>query len=312
MWRAAKAFLFLSLLLPVNLLLAGYEAGRDLGWLQAFFDKGIQSASAQYSEKTTDGQGDPGKFYQRSDYAIAFDFKTKTYTYNYTYEYRDLWAVLTLNESGMPPKQTARFVGSKISPWSLKDDVGTYREDYSRVLPNWFVFDDLDSIVGRQCMMNNPLPAITGIFYADEFKALKRLYKSATGRGETSGIWTCFDYDASGNVVEISRAYLQTLVPDQLLSSGMFSAYSIVIYNNAGESVFVDVLSSGDKAPLMEGASFRTAANKANIYNFELNSLLHKFVPELFSDPRELIRNYLVTLQTEADRELVRFETAGN
>jgi hypothetical protein len=319
MSRAAyRAFLLLLILLPVNLLFAGYEGRDDLGWLQVFFEKGIRSASAQYVEKSNVNPEDAEKIYQRSQYTIGFDFKTKVYTYNYSFEYSDLWSVLTRNEEGTPPKQTARFIGSKVSPWSLKDDVGTYSEVYTRTLPNWFVFDDLDSIVGRQCLMNNPLPAITGIFYADEFKALKRLYKSAMANGEVSGLWSCFDYDASGNVVEISRTWLQTLDAEQHISSGLFSSYSIVIYNNSGEAVFIDVLSSNENTPLMEGLCFRSGSppdagkNKASIYNFELNSLFHKFVPELVADPRELIRNYLEALQVQADRELMRFETAGN
>src|SRR5688572_2160513 len=102
---AYKALLFLPVVLPLNLLFAGDDAGRNLGWLQAFFEKGIQSASAQYSENTAIPGEPSDKFYQRSDYTVDFDFKTRTYTYHYAFEYRDKWEVLTGPGGGQPPKQ---------------------------------------------------------------------------------------------------------------------------------------------------------------------------------------------------------------
>ena len=48
---------------------------------------------------------------------------------------------------------------------------------------------------------------------------------------------------------------------------------------------------------------------KARIYNFEINAVLNKFVPELMANPEELIIDYLLALQKQYDCELSRFAT---
>ena len=295
--------------------MSGYsadESQKDLSWLNDFFSKGIQSANAHYSKLLESPKDKTEQFFKRSNYTVDFVFAEKKYTYSFIYEYRDFWSALTNNNLGNPPKQEINFVGSKITPWKNLDGIGTYREDFQKILPNWFVFDGLDSLMIKQCWMNNPLPPISGIFFADEFKTLKRIYKSAQSNGELEGLWSYFEFDGAGNVVGISQAYLYTLSAKSLTDEKNFEDYSIILRNNNDEAIFIDILTSAKLPLLLEGISIKHEERKINIYNFEINSLLHKFVPELMSDPRELIQLYLVELQKESDKGLTRFETTEN
>jgi len=285
------------------------ESQKDLVWLKDFFSKGIQSANANYSKLLDSPQDKTEQFFQRSNYSVDFVFAEKKYTYSFVYEYRDFWSALTNDNTSNPPAQTVNFVGSKITPWKNIDGIGTYREDFQKILPNWFVFDGLDSLMIKQCWMNNPLPPISGTFYSDEFKTLKRIYKQAQSNNETEGIWTYFEFDSDGNVVGISQTYLSTLSTKSLTDDKNFEDYSIILRNNEDEAIFIDILTNADKPLLLEGISIKYDQRKITIFNFEINSLLHKFVPELISDPRELIQHYLEELQKESYKGLTRFET---
>jgi len=307
-----KIEVFLIVCLIGNSVFAADDSQKDLSWLKDFFAKGIQSAEAQYSYLLDAPNDKSEKFYKRSSYSVQYSFAEKKYTYSFIYEYQDFWSALTNNNTTDPPKQEVRFVGSKINHWKMFEGIGSYSEEYEKILPNWFVFDDLDSLMIKQCMMNNPLPAITGIFYADELKALKRINKTALANNEYTGISSFFEFDKDGNVVEISRAHLGDLSPKSLNKDKNFEEYSILVRNNNNEVIFIDILTSARKPLLLEGISVKHEERKINIYNFEINSLLHKFVPELIADPRELIQSYLVELQKESDKGLVRFETTGN
>jgi len=288
------------------------ESQKDLSLLKDFFSKGIQSANANYSKLLDSPQDKTEQFFQRSNYTIDFVFAEKKYTYSFIYEYRDFWSALTNNNTSIPPKQEVYFVGSKITPWKNLDGIGTYREDFQKILPNWFVFDDLDSLMIKQCWMNNPLPPISGIFYSDEFKTLKRIYKQAQSNNETEGLWSYFEFDGAGNVIGISPAYLYSLNAKSLTGEKNFEDYSIILRNNADEAIFINILTNAKKPLLLEGISIKYDQRKITIFNFEINSLLHKFVPELISDPRELIQLYLEELQKESDKGLIRFETSEN
>ena len=291
---------------------AGEDGKNNLAWLRDFFAKGIMSAHAQYSQSIGADQNSSDNYFKRMSYSVDFIFAEKKYNYRFIYEYADSWSVLTNENTEAPPKQTEFFVGSEITPWREQDGVGSYREEFTKTLPNWFVFDDLDSIVILQCDIQNPIPPITGLFYADEFKALKRLRKTAVSNNQPEGIWTCFEYDESGNVAEISRVYLSALNSKNLLTHRLFEDYTITVRNNSNDAVFVDVLIGTNEHELLEGLCFRQGDKKVNIFNLEMNSLFHKFTPELVSDPRILIQLYLGELQKESTKCLDRFETSRN
>lgn len=303
---------FLLAFFFMNVSFSADDSQKDLTWLRIFFSKGIHSANAQYVNKLDAPNDKTEQFNQRSSYTVDFLFAEKKYNYSFIFEYRDFWSALTNNNTTNPPKQEVHFVGSKISPWKNLGDMGIYQEEFSKNIPNWFVFDDLDSLMIKQCWMNNPLPPITGIFYADEFKALKRIYKEAQANSKAAGIWSYFEFDAAGNVVGISPTYLYTLSETNLIDSKNFESYSILLRNNDDESIFIDILTSDKKPLLLEGISIRQDERKINIFNFEINSLMHKFVPELIFDPRDLIQEYLKELQKESDKALIRFETTEN
>jgi len=307
-----KISLFLFACLFMNVSFSADDSQKDLSWLNDFFSKGIHSANAQYAKKLDAPNDKTEQFFQRSSYTVDFLFAEKKYNYYFIYEYRDFWKALTNNNTTNPPKQEVRFVGSKVSNWKNLDDMGSYQEEYSKNIPNWFVFDGLDSLMIKQCWMNNALPPITGIFYADEFKALKRIYKEAQTNAQTDGIWSYFEFDAAGNVVGISPAYLYTLTATSLINDKNFESYSILLRNNDDESIYIEILTSSKKPLLLEGICIRHDNRKINIYNFEINSLLHKFVPELISDPRVLVQEYLEELQKESDKGLIRFEPTVN
>ena len=122
---------------------AADDSQKDLTWLRNFFSKGIHSANAQYVRKLDAPNDKTEQFYQRSSYTVDFLFIEKKYNYSFIFEYRDFWSALTNNNTTNPPKQEVRFVGSKISPWKNLDDLGIYQEEFSKNIPNWFVFDDL-------------------------------------------------------------------------------------------------------------------------------------------------------------------------
>jgi len=250
------------------------------------------------------------QFYQEMNYSVAFTAADKTYELRFSYEYRDDWNALTHGGSGQPPKQDVTFTGSKIQPWTSSNGLGVYSERYDRKIPNWLLFDPLDSILMMQVKMGNPLPSLTGMFYPDELKSLKKIHKES---GTSDGGLQCgFDYDAHGNVAELSHAYLAGFSTKKTRAVKKIEDYSLTIRNKNDDVVFLEVLTTSSKSPIMEGIQFSSGDKRCVVFNFELNRILNKFAPELVSDPERLLMDYILALQEISAKPFARFETTAS
>lgn len=287
---------------------AGDDSRFSYYWLNDFFSRGIKSAYAEY-EYVLDTAYQKSEYYSKTATSkIEFDFATKIYKYHYVFEYREDWAILTNQNSEAPPVQVEKFVGSKIESWKKVGDLGIYKEVFDRVLPNWLHFENLDSLMIDQAIFSNPLPVLSGIFNADEFKALKKIKKRDEAKGNSKGPWTCFEYDNASNVVEVSRQYLYSLKKENLTKNKKIVSSFISIRNYEDEIVFIEVLIPETYPAIIEGISVKFGDMKTKIYNFEINTLFSKFIPELVSDPNVLIAQYFKQIQVDYACDLSRFE----
>ncbi len=139
-------------------------------WITEFFQKGIMSAFAEYNLKLPPPQNPSPNYYKRMSYSVEYSRFTNTYSLRFVYEYRDDWNVLTDNGNHPPAQEQAFQNGSKIQPWSNSNGLGSYIEVYHRSIPNWIIFQNLDSLLIMQGKLGNPLPPLTGLFHADELK----------------------------------------------------------------------------------------------------------------------------------------------
>lgn len=302
---------FLSILLLISfctLVKAGDDSRFSYYWLNEFFSSGIKTAYAEYSYMRDTAAQESEIYSKNATTKIEFDFSTKVYSYQYNYEYKQDWASLTNQNTQQPPSQKEKFVDSKINHWMKVGDIGIYQEIFQREIPNWLHFDYLDSLFIDQAIFSNPLPVLSGIFNSDEFKVLKKIRKQNESKVETNGLWNCFEYDNSDNVVELSRHYLYTLNNHNLHKvKGIIDA-TISIRNYEDELVFIELLIPESYPAIIEGISVKYNDMKTKIYNFEINAVLNKFVPDLVADPKMLILDYLKQLQIDCDCDLSRFD----
>ena len=292
-----------------NYALAGDDSRFSYYWLNEFFSRGIKSAYAEYSYSSDTDSTQSENIFKNAVTKIEFDFVTKVYTQSYTYEYRQDWASLTNMGSSSPPIQKEKFVSSKVEPWKKVGDMGIYKEYYSKEIPNWLHFEYLDSLFIDQAIFGNPMPILSGLFYSDEFKALKKIRKRDDADSKNNALWNCFEFDNSNNVVEVSRQYLYTLSHKNLTKEKGISNSTMSIRNYEGDLIFIEILIPVEYPAIIEGISIKYNDMKARIYNFEINAVLNKFVPELMANPEELIIDYLLALQKQYDCELSRFAT---
>lgn len=281
-------------------------------WLYDFFSKGIQSAYAEYSMAITKPPGASDQYYEQMHYSIEYIAADKTYDLRYSYDYRDDWNILTHNGSIQPPRPASRYNGSRIQPWTNSNGLGIYSEKYERKIQNWLVFDDLDSLLMMHSKMGNPLPGISGIFFPDELKHLKKLYKESLTAGQEESVCKGFDFDHNGNVAGISRNYLTGFGTRKTNDIKNLESYTLSIRNQQEDVVFIEVLTHGSKYPMLEGLQFKCGDKKCVVFSFELNRLFCKFVPELVADPDYLITEYLHALQEATGKPLARFESTAS
>ena len=295
-----------------NLFAAETETG-NATWLYDFFSKGIQSAYAEYAIALPQPATASAHYYQHVNYSIEYVAAHRSYELRFIHECREDWNVLTHNGSVQPPRQAVYYTDSRIQPWTNSNGLGTYTEKYERKIQNWMVFRELDSLLMMQAKAGNPLPPLNGIFFADELKCLKKQYLKSTESSDEEGICKSFDFDHNGNVSGISRSYLMTFSTRKTATIKNLQDYTMSIRNNNEEVVFVDVLTTGSKNPVMEGLQFKSGDRKCAVFNFEINYLFSKFVPELVADPKQLINEYLLVLQESSAKPFARFEaTASN
>ncbi|MBI3135347.1 MAG: hypothetical protein HYZ14_11790 [Bacteroidetes bacterium] len=281
-------------------------------WLYDFFSGGIHSAYAEYAIALSPPINSSAQYYQQMSYSIGYIAAEKTYEMRFSYEYREDWSILTHNGSFQPPKQQVYFTGSKIQPWSNTNGLGIYAEKYDRKIQNWVVFENLDSILMMQSKAGNPMPPLSGIFFPDELKHLKRKYKEALASGTEDPLCRNLDFDHSGNVAGISQSYLMTFNNRKTNAVKNLDDYTLSIRNQNDDVVFIDILTTGGKYPMMEGLQFKSGEKKCTVFNFELNHLFSKFAPGLVEDPQKLINEYLLALQDSAGKPLARFETTAH
>lgn len=280
------------------------------GWLHDFFAKGIKSAYAEYSMEVDRPVQISDQYYRQMTYSIEYSAEEQMYEMLFVYEYRDNWDVLTRNGAVAPPKQTVYLTGSKIQPWTSLNGVGTYSEKYDRKIPNWMTFAELDSLLMMQLRMGNPLPPMNGLFWEDELKQLKKEFKAS---GSSLSVWCIpFEFDGAGNVVDVSQEHLASFSEKKTLSSKKLENYTMSIRNNQEDVVFIEVLTSNQEATFLEGLQFRSGDKRCKIFNFELNTVLNKFAPQLVEDPSKLIEIYLRNFQEFTGRSLQRFNITAS
>lgn len=294
-------FLFISL---TPLVSAEEAERRNDAWITDFFQRGIMSAFAEYNIKLPAPQNTSSSYYKRMSYSVEYSSFTKSYSMRFVYEYRDDWDVLTDQGNHPPAQEQVYYVGSKIQPWTNSNGLGSYSEVFQRNIPNWLIFESLDSMLIMHGKLGNPLPPLTGLFHSDELKAMKKLVKEENAR-----MLTCFEFDQAGNLIEFSKNYLDEFKEENLKLKKPVVDYSIVIRNKADDVVFIKPILHASDFQVIEGVMMKSGDKRARIYSFELNELLHKFIPHVFADPHELIEKYIKDLQVESEKEFMRFQT---
>lgn len=279
---------------------------RSDAWITEFFQKGIMSAFAEYNLKLAPPQNPSPNYYKRMSYSVEYSRYTNTYSLRFVYEYREDWNVLTDNGNHPPAQEQPFQTGSKIQPWTNSNGLGTYSEVYQRSIPNWMIFQSLDSLLIMQGKLGNPLPPLTGLFHSDELKAMKKLQKT-----NQAAMLSCFDFDQAGNLLEFSKSYLDEFKEENLKLKKPVEDFSIVIRNKADDVVFVKPILHGSDIQIIEGVLLKYGDKRAKIYNFELNAILHKFIPQIFANPQEIIEAYIKDLQAASEKEFMRFETSA-
>lgn len=288
----------------------GYGAETDrsnLSWLSDFFKSGISSAHAEYNLRLPKTSLSSQHYYKQLSYSIAFYTHSKNYTVSAVYEFREDWNVLTNSGTKQPDLEQRYFINSEINGWTNKNGLGFYTEKYFRELPNWLVFDELDILVLNQCKASNPLPTISGLFFLDELKALKKIYREQSAN--QNSVKNCFEFDKSGNVVSISEAYLNEFTEEAFKSKKMVDDFSIAIRNKNDDVIFVKPIIHPSELQLIEGLMFKSGDKKVKIFSFELNRCFSKFVPNLVADPDELILNFVTKIKDQSGFDLNRIST---
>lgn len=298
-------FLFISLTPHVD---AEEIERRNDAWITDFFQKGVMSAFAEYNIKLPAPQNASSNYYKRMSYSVEYSALTKSYSLRFIYEYRDDWNVLTDNGNHAPAKEQIYYTGSKIQPWTNSNGLGSYSEVFQRNIPNWFIFEDLDSMLIMHGKMGNPLPPLTGLFHSDELKAMKKLFKENNLK-----LISCFEFDQAGNLTEFSKNYLDEFKEENLKIKKPVIDYSIVIRNKLDDVLFIKPILHASDFQVIEGVSMKSGDKKAKVFSFDLNAMLHKFIPHVFADPKDLIEKYISELQRASEKEFMRFQTtAGN
>ncbi|MBL7897915.1 MAG: hypothetical protein JNJ99_05220, partial [Crocinitomicaceae bacterium] len=150
-------------LMFANNLFCGDIDQNNSTWLYDFFSKGIQAAYAEYSIVPVPEGKTSDLYHKQYTYSAIYSSADKKYELRFLYEYRDDWNVLTKNGAQQPPKQNTVYSSSKIQPWTNSSGLGIYTEKFERQIPNWLVFDELDSLIMIQCKLGNLRPSLSGI-----------------------------------------------------------------------------------------------------------------------------------------------------
>ena len=169
----------------------------------------------------------------------------------------------------------------------------------------------MDTVFDHLIKMKNPLPPLSGTFWADELKLIKKVYVKARKGKSISSLWNRFEFDTKANVTELSLAYL---MKNNIYSTASIDGVQIIeieLVNGGGDAIYLSPLVSAGNASVIDGVMFSDDFNSIKIFNLELNKMLYKFAPDIFRNPSETLNQYLLTLQKESGENLERFNNSN-
>lgn len=296
------------------LFLSGTEAKADdlttdsPHWLTLFLNDGLSHLRAGYSIDHQEESSGTDEFSKIERFDVYLSFDSKEYRLDYFFEYQDKWDVLTNKGKVDPPEMIPAFAGSRQSYWSNYNGVGTYSEEFQRIIPNWMHLNKLETNLQTIIRLGNPLPSISGLFNKDELKLIKSVYcKAAKGKMESdAGWWQNFEYDAKGNVTGLDQSYYESLTKsDDIIKDVKSIEYQL--YNKKSDYLKIEPVRGEDSLTLVDGIKVSMDQNVLVIFNFELNAMLCRFTPELIRSPENVVTAFLKNLANDCNADLERF-----
>ena len=230
---------------------------------------------------------------------IQFDFATAVYRREHLISYSQNWDLLTQDGTENPPKIDRHYPHSTIVPWTNELGEGVYKEYYYKTLDNWKVFDGLNFLL-KTLSKTKFDDAVNGLFYDDEVKWLKKQYKSKEMR--TSMIWRQLNFDSKGNVIGLSSNYLEKNIKVEEAIG------EVLLTNKNGMTLSFQPLKSKVKN-LVSGVEIKLGENVLQIYNKTLNISLYKFCADLFPEPAETEKEFLLSIHNASKKGTDRFDS---
>jgi hypothetical protein len=264
-------------------------------WLKDFMAEGLRTA---YAEWVYSDQQD----YNREEIKTSYyDFETQEYLFEFELKYSSNWDVLTRDGTMDPPKMNKRYASSKVSQWTNFKGIGTYSESYERKIPNWLYFKNLDSVLVI-FLSERYEPAVNKLLWTDEQKQIKKL--GSSGKSEQAYIWKQFNYDHKGNIIGISTDYLNKNSSARKFDSRM--SYAVHFENHKGQRLTIEPLTANSNYGIIDGVKLSFENNSSIIFDQSLNKKMYKFCPDIFKDPKKVLRTFLFALQEESGKQLER------
>jgi hypothetical protein len=265
-------------------------------WLVEFIQEGLDEATAYWVINEKDNWN------RREEVDIHFDFNTNIYQFNFDLKYSENWNILTHNGTKDPPRIQKRFTSSKVSFWTNFKGNGTYEEQYSKRIPNWMNFNDLDLLI-IQFSKQNSESEINKLLLLEEEKIIKKLYKNR--KKSNSRIWKQFEFDSKGNLIGISKKYLETVNTTTVPRSGV-EEYKIRIRNKLENIIEIELLRSVKDLTIIDGIRIKNENGELVIFNSVINYKFHKFAPQIFRDPNFVVLDFLQSVQKDSGEQIER------
>jgi hypothetical protein len=278
-----------------TILWADDELPKKNAWLSDFVKPGLRSAYSKWS------YSDPQDFNRAEVKETSFEFATQEFHFDFVLTHSSNWDVLTKDGTIDPPPMRKNFSSSKVSNWSNFKGKGSYKETYSRLIPNWMHFRDLDTLLILLSSYNTE-PAINKLLWSDEEKYLKKL-KNAE-RSTEAYIWRQFMYDHKGNIIGISTDYLVKQGSERKFDDRM--KYEMFVENKEGARIVLKPYVSESAAAIFDGVEVHQDNNKLILFSEVLNRKLHRFAPEIFRNPKKVMNSFLLSLQKASGKPLER------
>lgn len=277
-------------------MLALDELPQENSWLKDFFGSGLRVA---YAEHVFENEQDFNRVERKVSY---YDFENSQYHFEFELTHTADWSVLTKNGTVDPPKMSKQFASSKVSQWTNFKGEGTYKETYSRAIPNWLYFKGLDSLT-LAIAAGKIDPAINKLLWSDEQKIIRK-FQSA-GKSEDAVIWKQFDYDHKGNIIGIATDYLSERSAKRNFESRL--NYEVYLENKDGERLLLKPVTSEKGYFIIDGVQVSLGDKSMLLFNESLNNSLHRFCPDVFRNPQKVLRSFLLLLQETSGKKLSRF-----